>query len=135
MKLIKLVYDADIKRKLTDVHQALAKKTSEEIVGEIEKWAADSFEFSLKKQDLKREREIVMQQRESTKMSLEKETDPAAILQQTCMLLYHQSTGTIVNFPGRMVPTILETLKPVVQAKHFDQLLDFQSKFFQMSEY
>jgi hypothetical protein len=130
LKIIKLVYNAEVKKKLTDINQALAKRTSEEIVEEIEKWAADSFEFTLKKQDVKREREIVLQHRESTKMSLEKEKDPAAILQQTCMLLYHQSTGMIVNFPGRMVPMILETLKPVVHAEKFDKLHDFQSKFF-----
>ncbi len=62
-------------------------------------------------------------------MSLEKETDAAIILQLTCILLYHQSKGVILNLPGRIVPIVLEALKDDVIEEQFSKLIKFQSKF------
>jgi len=75
---------------------------------------------------------VLLQQRESTKESLGKETDAAIILQLTCILLYQQSTGAIVNLPGRNVPTVLEALKVDLVEEHYSKLIKFQSKIYQI---
>lgn len=67
-----------------------------------------------------------MQLRENIKASLEKETDPAAILQQVCILMYYYSTGFMLNFPGRLVPTVLEAIKAEIDSEHYSKLIKFQ---------
>ena len=73
-------------------------------------------------------REILLQLRENTKLSLEKETDPAAILQQVCIIIYYYSTGCMLNFPGRLVPTVLEAVKNDIDKAHHTKLNKFQGK-------
>lgn len=70
---------------------------------------------------------MILQLRESTKESLNKEEDPAAVLHQVCVLLYHHSTGHVLNAPGRCVPSILDALKSDLKSDAFNKLTDFQS--------
>lgn len=114
------------KQRFQELSQALVNKTSNEVIDLVEK-SADSFELSIKKNDTKREKEILLQLRESTKASLEAEKDAATVLQLTAILLYQQSTGQMVNAPGRCVPNIIENLRPSLSEEVFGKLIDFQN--------
>ena len=115
------------KQRFQELNQALTSKTSSEVIDLVEK-AADSFELSIKKNDSKREKEILLQLRESTKASLEAEQDPATVLQLAAILLYQQASGHMVNAPGRCVPNIIESLRPSLSEDIFNKLIEFQSK-------
>ena len=72
-------------------------------------------------------REILLQLRESTKASLEAESDPATVLHETCVLVYYMVNNTILNAPGRCVPMILDALKTSINPESHKKLTDFQS--------
>ncbi len=69
----------------------------------------------------------LLQLRETTKLNLEKENDPATILQLTCILLYYTSTNFMLNFPGRLVPTVLESIKKNIVEDSYSKLIKLQS--------
>lgn len=119
------------KQRFVDLNQALASKTSSEVIDLVEK-ASESFEMSLSNKknanDTKREKEISLQLRESTKAALESEKDPATILHLTCTLLYYYATNHMLNAPGRCVPNILEALRSGIKEETFDKLIGFQSE-------
>jgi hypothetical protein len=73
---------------------------------------------------------MLLQLRESTKESLENETDPATVLHLTSTLLFFHSTGQILNSPGRCVPNILEFLRDDILEETYNKLIYFQSKIF-----
>ena len=112
------------KQRFQDLNQALSNKTSAEVIDLVEK-AADSFELSLKKNDSKREKEILLQLRESTRASLENENDPATVLQLTAILLYQQATGNMLNAPGRCVPNVIEQLRSSLSEEVFNKLIEY----------
>lgn len=66
--------------------------------------------------------------RENTKMSLQEEKEPAALLHLVCTLLFYYSTGQFLNAPGRCVPNILEFLRADLKEEVFTKLVYFQSK-------
>ena len=73
-------------------------------------------------------REIILQLRETTKASLEAETDAATVLHQTCILIYYTVNNVVLNAPGRFVPMILDALKANLISESHKRLADFQSK-------
>lgn len=126
-RIIFKMKDLDTKSRLGELNTVLSKGTNEEIAELIEKIAFDFFELSMKKQDARREKEVLLQLKMNTKESLEKESDPATILQLTCMLLYHHSTNTMVSFPGRLVPAIIDALKTNITEDHYKTLIKYQN--------
>ena len=74
-------------------------------------------------------REIILQHKERARESLEKESDPATILHLVCIILFAQSTGLILNFPGRMVPNVLEFVKNDIIDEAYTKLVKFQGSF------
>jgi hypothetical protein len=71
---------------------------------------------------------MILQLRESTKASLESESDAATVLHLTCTLLFFHSTGQILNAPGRCVPNMLEFLREDILDETSNKLIYFQSK-------
>lgn len=75
-------------------------------------------------------REVLLQLRESTKASLESETDAATVLHLVCTLLFYYSTNHFLNSPGRCVPNILEYIKADLADENlYIKLVNFQSNF------
>ena len=56
------------------------------------------------------------------------EKDAASVLQLASILLYQQSTGQMINAPGRCVPDIIEQLRPSLSEEALNKLIDFQSE-------
>jgi len=117
-----------LKQKFTELNQALNTKTTSEIVDIIEAIASEVLELQIKKSDQKREKEIILQLRETTKASLEAETDAATVLHQTCILIYYTVNNVVLNAPGRFVPMILDALKANLISESHKRLADFQTK-------
>lgn len=83
--------------------------------------------MQFKKFDQKKEREITLQLRESTKSALENENDPATILQLVSLLIYNRLFEVMINAPGRCVPLILESVKAGIKEEVYEKLASFQS--------
>ncbi|CAF0946717.1 unnamed protein product [Brachionus calyciflorus] len=124
-KLIQKLKDP-FKHKFTELNQALANKSCSEVIDLIEKVAIEALELSIKK-DQKREKEVLLQLRESTKESLNEEKDPATVLHLVCLLLFYFSTNQFLNAPGRCVPNILEFLRTNLIDETYTKLIYFQN--------
>lgn len=72
-------------------------------------------------------RELLLQLRENTRESLEKENEPATVLHLTSVLLFCYSSGLMINMPGRCVPNVLDYLKASIQEETYEKLNSFQS--------
>ncbi|RNA34867.1 E3 UFM1- ligase 1 [Brachionus plicatilis] len=124
-KIIQKLKD-QFKQKFTELNQALANQSGSEVIDLIEKVAKECIELSTKK-DPKREKEVLLQLRESTRASLAEEKDPAIVLQLSCLLLFFFSTNLFLNAPGRCVPNILEFLQPNLKEETYNKLISFQN--------
>ena len=72
-------------------------------------------------------REVLLQIRESTKESLKEEKDAATALHLTSILLFHASTGLMLNAPGKFVPHIIQLMRNELREDTFQKLIGFQS--------
>ncbi len=115
------------KQELNELNQALNTKSCSEIIEITEKTASNLLEFPLKKADTKREKEVILRLKESTKEQLKKEEDPATVLHLVCTILYHDTSGFMLSAPGRCVPNIMEKLKPELAEETFTKLVNFQN--------
>jgi E3 UFM1-protein ligase 1 len=118
---------------LTELNQCLSTKTYSEIIEIVESVAIEILEMQFKKFDQKKERELTIQLRESTRSALENENDPATILQLVSLLIYNHTFEVMLNAPGRCVPLILESLRSNMKEEIYEKLTSFQSKFISLN--
>eukprot|EP00040_Diaphanoeca_grandis_P030010 m.176742 g.176742 ORF g.176742 m.176742 type:complete len:750 (+) comp31855_c1_seq4:74-2323(+) len=88
---------------------------------------AEDAGFVCKRNDKKRDRQVLFNHKLALLKALETETNPPMVLHLVAVLLFQAATGSMLHAPGKCVPSIVKFLKAHVDAEVHVLILDYQT--------
>lgn len=84
-------------------------------------------EILLKKLDKKRERNLLVEHRQTLQEQLKQENEPAMALHLAVVLLFQHHTGCMIHAPGKCVPQIVTCLADYISPEDHERIVKYQS--------